>query len=150
MANREYLEAIVNETLPQYYLDKLLWYQLYSDDLPRERSVDIWHPDFPMMKCRGSVITSIDQELGGGVNDRVIKSSEVIDRVRSYREYDWNFRKGANREFWTSPEEIDLINNTLIAVIAYLKQEYILSDNINSIKQRFQEVLIQRRKVWDV
>ena len=31
LAYKEYYEAIVNETLPQYYLDELLFKRLYSE-----------------------------------------------------------------------------------------------------------------------
>lgn len=150
IVDREYFEAIANETLPQYFLDRFQWYKLYSDDLPGERLVDIWHPDFPMMKCRGSIIFGISGELTTAVKDKVIKSNEIIGMVKYYKKYDWNFQKEAKGEYWTSSEEIDLINNTLEAVIKHLNQEYKLEDNIDSIKQEFQKVLIQRRQGLDV
>ncbi len=150
LPDREYYEAIVNETLPQFHLDRFQWFQLHSDALPGERLVDIWHPDYPMMKCRGSVIFKISLGLYRAVEDKVIKSRDVINSVEDYRAYDWNFQKGSKGEYWTSPEEIELINNTLAAVIGYLKQEYALKDNIESLKQKFQAELIRRRQIWEV
>jgi len=150
VVDRKYLEAIVNETLPQHFLDICQWFQLYSDDLPGERLVDIWHPDYPMMKCRGSVISGISMTLRRAVKDSVIKSSDIIKKMEDYQKHDWNFQKGAKGEYWTSLEEIDLINDTLDTVIEHLKQEYTLKDNIDSLKQKFQEVLVQRRQDWEV
>jgi len=145
---RKYIEAIANETLPQYFLDRFQWFHLYSDDLPGERLVDVWHPDYPLMKCRGNVIYGISGELRNSVKDGVIKSSDIIDKVEYYRKYNWNFQKEAKGEYWTNQEEIDLINGTLEAVIGYLKQNYSVKDNIELLKIRFQEDLIHVRKMW--
>jgi len=62
---KEYFEAIVNETLPQYYFNELQILLLYSDKLPRHILVDISHPDYPFMKCRGTAIIGIQKGSKG-------------------------------------------------------------------------------------
>ncbi len=146
---KEYLEALVNDTLPRYFLDIFQTFRFYSDDLPKDMARE-WHPDYPWMKCRGNVITSISISLFKAVNDGVIKDKEVVDLISYFRGRDWNFEKGQKGECWTSQEEIELINVTLDAVIGVLVREYGLVNNVDEIKSKFEEELVQERKRWSV
>jgi hypothetical protein len=147
-ASREYFEAIVNETLPQYYLDCFRSHKLWSDDLPGKRLVGVWHPDYPLMKCRGNFVWGLSGALRGAIGNKVVKSSEVIKKVKDFVKHDWNCFKGRKGEYWTQPEEISLINDTLDFVITYLNQEYKLEDNTDLLKQKFSEEMVRVRKLW--
>lgn len=147
---REYFEALANESLQQYYLDRFKVFQLYSDLLPGEKLVGLWHPDYPMMKCRGTCVTGIGFDLKLAISDKVIKSKEIIEKADFFRNYNWNFQKGKKGEYWTTPEEIVLINNTLDPVAEYLNGEYTLKDNGDLLKTKFQEILIEARKYSNI
>jgi hypothetical protein len=40
-------EAVINDTLPQYYANRLYIFSLCSDELPATL-VGPWHPDYPL------------------------------------------------------------------------------------------------------
>lgn len=150
MVGREYFEAIAEGTLPQYFLELFQTLQLFSDDLPGERLVAEWHPDYPYMKCRGNCIISVNLSLSRAVADRIIKDDGVVGKVSRFGEHEWNFQKGSKGEYWTQPEEIDLINDTLDTVISHLNKEYELNDNREVVEQKFQVQLAKTRKGWGV
>jgi len=145
---REYFEAIVNETLPQYYFNELQILLLYSDKLPRHILADIWHPDYPFMKCRGNVIIGIGLKLQGLIRDNIVEDESVVDVVNKYKKYNWNFQKGSKGEYWTSRKEISLINRTLKTVTTHIKDKYELEHDPDSIRKKFEDRLSEARKPW--
>lgn len=143
---KDYLEAMVNETLHLYYSDRLKILRMYSDDLPTGVLVGPWHPKYPMMKCRGNVIVGVGGTIQTAVNDGVVKNKDVVAKLKYYRTHDWNYAKGAKGEFWTLPEEINLINNTLDSMVNYIDREYGIEDRTSFLDEKFQELLNHARE----
>ena len=132
---KDLFQAVIDETLPQFYLGRLLHlrYDL-SDELP-EPDVPKDHPDYkelrlefrvnnPQMKCRGNYIVSISLTLQSVIGQEVLTAPEYVDLVEEYKTRKWNAFRGAKGEYWTLPEEIQLINSTLETVIAGIKDKY--------------------------
>ena len=145
---KEYFEAIVNETLPQYYFNELQMYLLYSDKFPHHILADIRHPDYPFMKCRGTAIIGIGLKLQGLIRDNIVEDQSVVDVVSKYRAHDWSFQKGSKGEYWTSRKEINLINRTLKTVTTHIKDKYGLEHDSDSIRKKFEDRLSEVRKPW--
>jgi len=135
-------EAIRDGILPQWYLDRFrLFRDDYSDDLP---GIDLDkndpdyrylrlkatydHPTGNKLKCRKNVIRSIYGHFQGAINQEVIVDEGVIEVIESFGSRDWECDKGDKGEHWTTPEEIDLINDTLDVVISHLEEAYDLGD----------------------
>ncbi|MBN2367411.1 hypothetical protein JXC34_00205 [Candidatus Woesearchaeota archaeon] len=113
----DYFEALVDESLPPYYLDRFHVYRYeYSDDLP-EPDFPKDHPDYvffrlkfseerPQMKCRGQVITGISVTLQSVITAEVLTDLDIVELIEQYKTKDWNAFKGRKGEYWTSEEEI--------------------------------------------
>jgi hypothetical protein len=143
-----YLEAIANETLPQYYFDEIQIHKLYSDELPEHKLVAEWHTEYPLMKCRGNVIIGIGATFQGLLNDKIVEDQEIVNSIKRFRGYDWEFQKGYKGEYWTSREEINFINKTLRTVAIHIKNKYRLEDNTDSIQKKYKDRLTETRKSW--
>ncbi len=130
-----YFQAILDERLPEYYLDELSNYRFnYSDETP-EPDVPKDHPDYKFLrlqfregndkiKCRCHAMIGISASLEGIIEDEILTEQEHIDLINQYKTRDWNAFKGGKGEFWTSPEEISFINSTLDIMIASIKKVY--------------------------
>ena len=116
---REYFRAVVREELPSHFLSVFKIFASYSDDLP-SRLVGQWHPAYPNMKCRVRVILGIRLNLQECLHHSLIHDAEIEFKIRKYLHHDWASQKGA----WTTPAEMNIINDTLHAVINYLQREY--------------------------
>lgn len=147
---KEYFEAIVDETLPQYYFNELQILLLYSDKLPKQVLVDISHPDYPLMKCRGNVIIGIGLKLQKLLADNMVEDERVVDVVNKYKKHNWNFQKGSKCEYWTSRSEINLINRTLKTVTTHIKDKYGLNSDSGTIQRKFEDRLAETRKIWKI
>jgi len=132
---RTYFQSVIEDTLPEYYLNRFNRFKGYSDDLPKPevdpshenygflRLKAGWdHPKYPHLKCRGNVICGISVNLQHAVKDGVLGGGLMED----FRDYDFSFSKGRKGEFWTTSEEIDFINKTLDLAIAQIKEKYSL------------------------
>jgi hypothetical protein len=125
----EYFRAIMNGTLPHYFLGQFEMYRSYSDDLP-EPDIPNTDPDYrflrlqfrehnPRMKCRLNVIRGIKLTIRTALNHGILEPSKELE---NYLGHKWEADKGAKGEYWTSREEINLINHTLDSLIAELKK----------------------------
>ncbi len=137
--SQDYFQAIAESTLPRFYRDWLRFKKGYSDDLP-EPDVPRDHPDYtyirleagwnhpssPFLKCLGNVIGGISMSLKGCIDDEIVFDSEIYRLVDHYRSHNWNYARGKKGEYWTLPEEIQLINTTLDVMIGYLERTYSL------------------------
>ncbi len=144
-----HLRAIIDGTLAEYYITLLKDSKDYSDELPQGRSVGPWHPDFPFMKCRGNIITSISLLLQGVIGDGIIHDESVINIIEQYVTHEWNAFRG--KKYWTTPEEIQLINDTIDAVIACIEQTHTLDqDKIRSISETLNTAKALEYNKWYV
>jgi len=129
---KERLEAVIDGTLPEFYLAELRRRRNYSDDLPEpdvppthpdyslSRLAAGWdHPSYPNLKCRGNCIIGTTLTLQD-LLDNIELSTPVAARITEFRTKKWNYSRGAKGEYWTLPEEITYINETLDMVIAEL------------------------------
>ena len=121
--HNEIFKAIVDGKLPQYYLNKLVSFRAYSNDLPGPRLVGEWHPHYPLMKCRGNVITAISLAIQGAVEQGLIDDERIISLINDFRHYKWNVFEGKYTS-WTTSEEIKFMNDTLDVVINHLCDKY--------------------------
>lgn len=133
-----YLEAIMNNELPQYFLDQFHRRLQYSDDLPEKRLVSIWHPEFPYMKCRGMFITETSAKLNSCIKHQVISDPQVVKAISDFDNRDWEFRKGGLGEVWTTQEEIDFINSTLTLVTQHIEETHGVSANLEEIREQLE------------
>ncbi len=127
---RKYFESVVNGTMHEYYLSRLLNYRTnYSDDLPevdvRELagiSSDGSSFTNDNYKCRGNVIMGIGLDLSGAVKRGVLEGEHILKAVEEFKKHDFRFNHG---EF-TTRDEINLINRTLDSAISYIAEKYYL------------------------
>ena len=127
---RPYFEAMENGTLPQYYLDRLRHKRDdYLDDLP---DVDVrrlatlddkGHFVGDNYKCRSNYISGLAGTLSAAIDDGVITDSELVEKIQSFRQHDFRHSHG---EF-TTPQEIDMINQILADVIQYLEESTLVA-----------------------
>lgn len=120
---REYLEAIVNATLPQYYLTEFLRKKNeYLDDLP-----DVPVSTLPItqgkeggkviFKCQGNYVVGLILDLKTALNDKVIDDPTIIDAINSFLLSDLEFAVGDPK----NTGRIARINNILDKVIGCLQ-----------------------------
>ena len=102
----------------------------YSDDLPfhenkYKRLALVWDsPAYPNFKCRGNVMVGISLTLQAAMYEGIVKDPSIILAINKLRYYNFNAFRGSKGEYWTTPDEIKLINDTLDTVMDYLKREY--------------------------
>ncbi|GEM_PF-2357661 len=129
-ASSSQYEAKLNGKLPQYYLGELARKRAYSDDLPfhedkYKRLALVWDsPHYPGFKCLGNVIIGISLTLQGAMYEGLVKDPPVILAINNFRYHNFSALRGAKGEYWTTPEEIKYINDTLDLVIDCLKREH--------------------------
>jgi len=116
--------AIVDGNLPRYYHEELMRKRAYSDYCQPGRLVAEWHQDYPHMKCRVGVIVGIGLDLQSMISEEVITDDGLKEKIRQFLSRDWEGQKGAKGQFWTTGEEIDLINDMLDDTMVYLKRTY--------------------------
>ena len=121
---RPFFEAKENGTLKEYYAGKFRHLRDdYRDDLPAEdvRSLtkldEKGHFVGDNYKCRGNYMFILSNVLAGAIENGVIADPEVLKKIEEFQHHDFRFRHDER----TTPEEIELINRTLKAVIAYLE-----------------------------
>jgi hypothetical protein len=127
----EYIEAIENGTLPNYYLVRFLIFKNnYRDDLPKEdvrNLIDIdengkWKTPTGSgvaFKCQGNYILGLRVSLVTAVDDLVITDPSLIEEIDTFTSHKFNYYD----EEFTSQEEIDMINKVLDLVIEDLSEE---------------------------
>lgn len=136
---RQYIEAIRDGELPRYYMQRLATYKLYSDALPDHRLVDVWHPDYPSMKCGSQAVYGICARLRGSIEDDVIADTGLKDAIGEFVAYRWNCFRGGKGEFWTTSEEIQKINNMLDTALEYLQQKYGIQPDWDAAEREIKE-----------
>ncbi len=146
--DRDYVEALANETLPKYYHDIFGFFRLHSDDLPKKGLVGEWHPHYPLMKCRGNVIIGISLSLRGAVTDGVFTEPDDLSVVEYFRNYNWTFQTGAKGEVWTSRYEIEFINTTLDFAMSRIRERYGVKHDQESVQKKFFDELKRRRESY--
>jgi hypothetical protein len=117
---RKYYQAIESGTLREYYLEKFLHFKDdFLDDLPDEDVRNLvtldekGHFVGDNYKCRGNYIFALSGTLQAAESDGVVSHPELIDSIGQFRSHDFKFHHG---EF-TTPQEIDMINQILAEVI---------------------------------
>jgi len=145
---RDLLEALRDGKLPDFFCQKLVFFRLYSDDLPGSQLVAEWHPDFPQMKCRNIVIGAIVHYIQCCVEYNIVTDADLTASMREFTNIQWNSDKGSQREHWTTQEEIDLINTTLDHVISSIETTYGILTDWEKARQRLDEERKTRRKSW--
>ncbi len=133
---REFHSAIINNSLPEFYLKRFKDLRFnYSDDIPEpgvsEKHPDYYllrlvakdkHPSYPKMKCRANVIGSIGLSLSVCIDYKIIDDEELVNEVSDFFDFRWNCTD--TNIIWTTKQEIDYINQTLDKVIDYLQKKY--------------------------
>ena len=123
----EYLEKLVairDGNLPGYYQAELIRKRAYSNDVLPGRLAGDWHPNYPHMKCRRSVIFGIGIDLQAMVEEEIITDDSLKEKIRQFVSRQWESQRGGKGKFWTTPEEILLINSMLDHAISYLQRTY--------------------------
>ncbi|AKM79391.1 MAG: hypothetical protein UX85_C0002G0086 [Candidatus Beckwithbacteria bacterium GW2011_GWB1_47_15] len=119
-----YYEAIVNGTLPEFYLHSFQVYRGYSDALP-DQLVDGFNSEYPLMKCRTHFLTGLMNRLKHSVEDEIITDTGMAVTIDEFCQFDWQAnRSGSKSEFMTTPNEIEKINSMLDLIVSHLKQKY--------------------------
>ena len=118
LVGRGFYQAILSDQLPKYFLERMLHFKSYSDELPAKRL----SPYDPPHKCRGATITGISLGLLLAVNEGIIQNQDLVARINLFANRDWNFKRDA----LATKDEIALINQMLDTVIDYLKAAYSL------------------------
>lgn len=139
-----YFEAIRDGELPRYYCHVFASFKLYSDDLPQNRLVEEWHPDYPAMKCRGHAIMGITSQLRGGITDEVITDEQLKIAINEFIAGPWNCSRGRKGEYWTTQGEIQRMNTMLDTVITYLEKTYGIQTDWDKARQ---EIELRRREL---
>ena len=145
---QDFFEALRDGELPTYYCQKFAFKRLFSDDLPYHRLVDSWHPDFPEMKCRGMKIIGRVRELRQCKEQEVIKDPDVINYLDLFINREWNFSRGSRGQYWTTREEIDLINTTLDRVIHSIETTYGITTDWEEARKMLHEERGISRKAY--
>ncbi len=104
----------------KYYLARFKEFKSYSDDLPIEK-VSHSSEYKNKYKCRLNVILGIMQSFECAIQDGVLKREVVSD----FFEHKWNAlnknkKSKEDKNYWTTKEEIELINRSLNNAINYL------------------------------
>jgi hypothetical protein len=118
LAIADYWSAIIAETLPDYYRSQFQRIRAKSTDLPAEDvrlSIGATGNQAPYL-CQGTSIVGLSLTLEGAIEDEVITDSSLIERIRTFRQHPFAFHRG---EF-TTPEEMQMMNRTLIGKIDIL------------------------------
>ena len=146
----DFFEALRDGELPTYCCQRLALFKLYSDDLPGPILVDERHPDYPQMKCRGNIIMGIALELSKCVEQEVVIDPSLITSIDSFVHRQWNAFRGNKGEYWTTQEEIDLMNTMLDRVISNIETTYGVKTDWEKARQRLDEERKRRRKAYGV
>src|SRR3989338_2767187 len=120
----EIYAAIRDGNLPRYYWGELKRKMAYSDDVLPGRLAGDWHPNYPNMKCRRNVIFGIGIDLQAMVEEEIITDDSLKEKIRQFVSRQWESQRGGKGKFWTTPEEILLINSMLDHAISYLQRTY--------------------------
>ncbi|HWA51883.1 MAG TPA: hypothetical protein VG895_02430 [Patescibacteria group bacterium] len=128
---------------PQYYVDRLYMFGLFSDDLPNER-VGVWHPDYPMMKCKGNTICGLMATLCNLQDSGLLTDRRDNKVIQYFIDYPWDFDR------FTTVEEIEMINVTLGLVGNYLINRYQLNLDKTKLNQEFVSLKRTLRANWGV
>lgn len=142
--DREYYEAVINNTLSQYYAGRLYISSLCSNDLPEEL-VGPWHPDYPFVKCRGNFIAGLRARLNKMIDDQVVIDRDFVYLAQDFIHYPWEY--GLR---FTNRDEIKMINATLNIVLNYLVETYGLTLDRPALQQKFKELKHKARAEWGV
>lgn len=145
---RDFYEALRDGELPTYFCQKFAHYRLHSDDLPGPRLAAEWHPDYPQMKCRESVIGGIVGVFRRCIEQDVIKDHDLTEFLEQFSNRQWNASRGSKGEYWTTREEIDLINSTLDRTIHSIEITYGIKTDWENARQRLNEERKIRRKAY--
>lgn len=124
----KYFKAIVEGTQPKYYLNEFRQTKSYSDVLisDYESLVKQQYSGNENIKARANVILWICLQLDSLVEQEIIKDEKLIAQIGAFRHRGWNCFKGKKGEYFTTPEELKIINTMLDTVIDYLKAAYSL------------------------
>lgn len=118
---REYLEAILSGTLPEYYLKRLITFRDgYSSELP---AVDVrtlpqvTKSNTHTFKCQTNVMIGITQTLRSVVDDGVVTSNKTKEAIINFLESDLNFQVGDSN----NQARMDRVNDILDKVISEIR-----------------------------
>ena len=122
---RPYFEAKENGTLPQYYLGRFRYFRDdFLDDLPDEdvgnlvtldKKGDFARDNY---KCSGNYTFNLSGLLQKAVSDGVVSLPELIGSIEQFIFHDFEYHHGK----FTTPQEIDMINQILADVIQSLEK----------------------------
>ena len=115
-----FLESARDRNLPQYYLSRLRTYK----DVPAEIVTDEYSPDYDRAKGRRTHILHISLTLQKMVDEGIVADDQLKERIQKFRNYNWNAERGGKFKFWTTRQELRLINSILNDVINYVQQTY--------------------------
>jgi hypothetical protein len=119
-----YFTAIIEGTLPQYYLDQFSFFKHdYSDELPLEdvrtiieQSDGINSARAHQYKCQGNFVLGLNATLQSAVLDEVIRDEAFMEDIEMLRHSDLRFAVGDPKNV----ERLARVNGILDRVIEYL------------------------------
>jgi hypothetical protein len=127
---RLYYQAVVEGTLPQYYLDRFIDRRdNFSNEIPLEDvgletqhqvRLSLRRPGGPISsiqyKIQTNFVTGFLLDLDGAIKNEAITNKTLIEEIRVFRESDLNFEAGDPKNV----ERLAHMNGILNEVIAYL------------------------------
>ena len=126
---KRFFTAIIEAKLPSYYLERFRRFKGYSDVLVSDHDSYIrqQYSGKENIKAKTRVVWAIITDLSHVVNEGIIKNEALIQQIESFSTRKWNCLKGGrDGKYFTTPEELKLINAMLDTVICYLQTTYSL------------------------
>jgi hypothetical protein len=124
---KSFYQSIIDGKLPQWYSKEFEKFKNYSDDVVLDKASLVKQNCMrKKAKASGNIIHGISITLQGMLKEGLIKDEKLIAQINYFTTRKWNYTKGNGTigEYFTTSDEVKLINIMLDTVIEYLKTTY--------------------------